>query len=395
MPKIKRKLTETEIRNAKPRAKPYRLYDEGGLRLLVRPSGTKVWQYRYILNSKENIHTIGTYGNGPDQIGSAEARRLCAEAKALLKQGIDPNNARKSERTKRAIQMGNTFEAVGRDWYSKQSWAPRHAKTVMSRLTKDVFPLIGFKPIAEVDVSDILAILKKAEARNALDVARRVNQYCTSIFEHGIVMGLCNQNPAMGRSKILKSYTSNHHPHLNEADIADFRGALGNTPAHNLTALAVTLLALTFVRPGEFRGARWEEIDIARQLWTIPASRMKMKREHLVPLSSQAISTLEKIRHISGDSAFLFPGSLRKPFSETTLNKAVKRYTAGKATPHGFRHTASTILNEHGFNGDHIERQLAHVETNKVRGTYNKALYLEDRRVMMQWWADYICPPLE
>ena len=390
MPKINRKLTEVEIRNAKPKAKPYRLYDEGDLRLLIRPSGTKVWQYRYIHDGKENIFTIGAYGQGHGQVGAAEARQACAAAKALHKQGIDPNQHKKSRKHQAVLENKNTFELIARDWYCKQTWAPKHAKNIMSRLENDVFLQIGWKPIAEINVRDVMAVLKRIEERGALDVAKRINQYCTAIFEHAILQGLCDTNPAMGRAKFVKSYKPQNRSHLTERELPSFIKKLNEANPSSQSVLAVKLLALTFVRPGELRGALWEEIDVEKALWTIPASRMKMEREHLVPLSKQALAVIQKLRDINGDRIHLFPGNKNKPISDVTLIKAVKKYTGGKATPHGFRHTASTILNEKGFNHDHIERQLAHIESNKVRGAYNKALYLEDRRNMMQLWADYL-----
>jgi len=389
MPKVKRKLTEVEIKNAKPKEKPYKLYDEGGLLLLIRPSGSKVWQYPYKYNDKYNVFTIGNH----NLIGSKEARSKLIEIKDLLKQGIDPNQKKKDEVNSKVTENLNTFEALAREWYSKQTWAPKHAKNILSRLEKDVFNNIGRKPITEVSVRDIIIILKKIEERGALDVAKRINQYCTAIFDYAITMGICDNNPALGRSKFVKSYEVQNRAHLKEDEIPAFMKTLNAIEKPSMSVLAANLLVFTVLRPHELRGARWDEIDEEKALWIIPSHRMlKNKREHIIPLSKQALEVIQRIKVISGNYEILFPGQKRaiQPISDVALIKAVKGLTNNKSTPHGFRHLFSTIMNEKGFNHDHIERQLDHVEKNKVRGTYNKALYLEDRKKMMQWWADYL-----
>ena len=359
--------------------------------LLVRPSGTKVWQLPYKLGGKYNLLTIGQYGSTPDKVGTAAARKLRDEAKALLKQGIDPNKQKKDSYQQKVSESANTFEAVARDWYSKQNWAPKHGKNILSRLEKDVFGVIGWKPIAEVNVPDIMAILKRIEERGAPDVAKRINQYCSAVFEHAIVQGLCDMNPAQGRAKYVQGNKVKNRAHLTEKQLPEFLQRLEDPDNYSLMTLAVKLLAQTFVRPGELRGAAYAEFDEKEKLWVIPAHRMKIEREHMVPLSKQALKTIAAIREITGDSPLLFPGRKRtKPVSDVALIKVVKKLTKNQATPHGFRHTASTILNEQGFNADHVEMQLAHVEQSKVRGTYNKAIYLEDRKKMMQAWADYL-----
>jgi integrase len=392
MPKITRKLTEKEIQAAKPKQKPYKLYDEGGLLLLVRPSGTKVWQYPYKFNAKYNLLTIGQYGNTPDKVSTAQARKLRDEAKALLKQGIAPNQEKKDSYRQKVSESANTFEAVARDWYAKQNWAPKHSKNILSRLEKDVFNAIGGKPISEITVPDIMAILRSIEERGAPDMAKRINQYCSAVFEHAIVQGLCDMNPAQGRAKYIQGNKVQNRAHLTEKQLPEFLKRLEAPENQSLMTLAVKLLALTFVRPGELRGAAWDEFNDKEKLWVIPAARMKIAREHMVPLSKQALKTVAAIREMTGDGPLLFPGRTRskKPVSDVALIKAVRKLTNDLATPHGFRHTASTLLNEQGFNADHVEMQLAHVEQSKVRGTYNKAIYLEDRKKMMQAWGDYL-----
>ena len=392
MPKINRKLTEAEIKNAHPKDKAYKLYDEGGLQLFIRPSGTKVWQYPYSLQGKRNIYTIGKYGHGAGLIAAGDARKERDRVKSLVTKGISPNQTKEDQKITTIQIAKNTFESLGREWIAKQTWAEKHGKNIRSRLEKDVFHEIGHKPISEVTVKDIIHILKKIEARGAYDVAKRINQYCTAIFDFAILQDLCENNPALGRSKLVKSVRRQNRPHLTEAQLPDFMRKLEGYNGKPSFKLMVKLLALTFVRPGELRGARWEEVDEEKALWSIPAARMKMSRDHLVPLSRQALYIIQQLREISGHTELLFPSTVRNrnPLSDVAIIKAVKYFTDNKAVPHGFRHTASTILNERSFNADHVEAQLAHVEENKVRGAYNKAQYLEPRREMMQWWSDFL-----
>jgi integrase len=392
MPKIIKKLTDLEIRNAKPRDKDYKLYDEGALRLLIRKSGTKVWQYPYTLHGKANVFTIGQY----PQTGASEARKLRDEAKQLVKQGLDPNKDKKDKYWANMSDTELAFEKIAREWHSKQVWNPKHAQNIIRTLEVDVFPYIGKKPINEVNAQDILKILRIMEDRNALDVAKRVNQRCTAIFDYAIVKGICDNNPATGRARVIKARKVKHRPHLTDDQLPGFIDALENYRGTKKVKLAMKLLLLTFVRPGELRHARWGEIDEEKAEWRIPAERMKMKRPHLVPLSTQSLDVLSKLKEITGKSVFLFPSSKKPevPISDVTLTKLliILGYVGNKKiVPHGMRATASTILNEVGqFKPDVIERQLAHVEKNKVRAAYHHAEYLSERKEMMQWWGHYL-----
>ena len=392
MPKINTKLTEISIRNAKPKDKNFFLFDDGGLRLLIRPSGTKVWQYPYRLNGKNNIYTIGKYGQEEGFVATANARKIRDEAKSLISQGLDPNKNKKSKKQEALVKAENTFESIAEEWRNKQSWTEKHSKNIQSRLEKYVYQVIGWKSIKEVTIQDILQILRNIETRGAISVAQRINGYCTEIFDYGIVMGVCESNPALGRAKFLKTHVIQNRLHLSEKELPVFMHNLNSCDDTNIISLAIKLLVMTLQRPGEVRGATWEEFDEEQAIWTIPAHRMKKSREHVVPLPKQAIDILKKIRTISGHRPFLFPGRIgfTKPISDVALIKAMKRFSDDKMTPHGIRHTGSTILNENNFKSDWIERQLSHVEENKVRGTYNKAEYLEQRREMMQWWTDYL-----
>jgi integrase len=391
MPKVNRKLTEAEIKNAKPKQKAYKLYDEGGLYLLVRPTGTKAWQFPYRLDDKYNTHSIGQY----PEIGSAEARKRRDEAKALIRQGHDPNRAKELKRRENIGVKEKTFEFLAREWFEKQPWVEKHRKNIVRTFEKDVFPDIGMLQIEKIVPRDVILILERIERRDAPDVAKRMGQHITRVFEHAINKGLCDYNPAQGRASIIATRKVQHRQFLKEADLPEFLNKLEDYRGGKLVQLAIKLLVITFVRPGELREARWEQIDERAGLWRIPAEQMKMDRDHTVPLSRQAMEIIAELRGISGKSALLFPGSRggHKPISDVTLLKAfqIMGYVGEKkVVPSGMRSTASTILNERGFNSDAIERQLAHVEKNKVRAAYNHSEYLEERVKMMQWYSDFI-----
>lgn len=389
MPRMNTKLSELQIKNAKPKAADYKLYDDGGLRLLVRSSGTKVWQYPFIYGGKANIYTIGKY----PEVTTAEARQARDEARKMINRGINPNTLKKEARIKRQYEGENGFEKLANEWFSKQTWAEKHSANIKSRLEKDVHYLIGNKPINQITRQDILHILQKIEARGALDVAKRVNQYITAIFEYGLIKGICENNPAIGLSKTVKSYKVQHRAYLSEKQLPEFLRKLDDYSGRTMIKLALKLLMLTFVRPGELRGAWWNEFDLEKAEWRIPAKRMKMSREHIVPLSKEALKVLEHLKPISGHRPLLFPGIKKpnEPISDVTLTKAliILGYK-DIATAHGMRATASTILNENGFKPDVIERQLAHIEQNKVRAAYHHTEYLAERKEMMAWWGAYL-----
>lgn len=410
MARYVRKLTETECKKARPMDRDYKLYDEGNLRLLVRKTGTKVWQYPFKQHGKENIYTIGQYPH----VGLSDARKARDEARSMVDKGLNPNQEKASRFMTNATGAANSFEIVAREWHSKQVWDAKHAQTVLRTLEANAFPFIGGMPIHKITAQNILFMLRGMEEREALDMARRVNQRCEAVFDYAIVKGLCENNPATGRSKVLKSRPKKHRPHLLPKYIPEFMKALNSYRGGLKVRLAMQLLWLTFVRPGELRKARWEDFDEEGAMWRIPAEQMKMKRPHLVPLSTQALQLLKELRPISGKSKLLFPSANNpgKPISDVTLTKVLiilgfhdgaKKKDKNKPigtdqqksekhfVPHGVRGTASTILNEIGqFKPDVIERQLAHIEGNSVRAAYNHAEYLDERTEMMQWWADYI-----
>ena len=399
MPKQSVGLSDKDVQNAKPRSKPYKLYDKDGLCLLIRKTGTKVWQYHYQYKNKRKTHTIGQYLGKriPGHISLKEARMEKHAARALLDQGIDPSAHKRERINGKRGDEEKTFEALGREWHSKGTWVLKHSKNILKSLEDDIFPIIGSKQITDVTRQDIIAVLSKVEEREAFDVAKRICQRCEAIFDYAIIKGVCGDNPAVGRSKYIQKPKSKPRPHFKENQLPEFLNKLDEYHGREYIRMALELLVLTFLRPGELRNVRWDDIDEKEKALIVPAERMKMDRDHSVPLSRQALGLLKELKKVTGNNPLLFPSvkNNQKPISDVTLTKVLrvlkcKAKDGRNVVPHGFRHTASTILNEHGFNSDHIERQLAHVDKNKVRGVYNHAEYMPDRRKMMQWWADHL-----
>ena len=385
-------LTATAIRNTKPADKPIRLFDGGGMYLEVSPAGGRWWRLKYRFVGKEKRLSLGVY----PEVSLAEARSRREDARKLLAAGIDPSDQRKAAKREAEGREINSFEAVAREWYGKQAhvWVAHHASDVLRRLESNLFPEIGSEPIAEVTAPMLLAAVRKIEHRGAHDLAHRVLQVASQLFRYGVATGRCERDPAPDLRGALTPHKSKHQAAVAPEELPallraiDGYGELGD----KLTAYALRLLVLTFVRTNELIGAEWSELDLDSAIWIIPATRMKMRSEHVVPLSRQAIEVLREIRAIGCSSRYVFPGrNPDKPISNNTMLFALYRLGyKGKMTGHGFRAVASTILNEAGFRADVIERQLAHCERNEIRGAYNRAEYLPERRKMMQQWADML-----
>lgn len=385
-------LTQKQIDAAKPDAKTTRLYDNGGLYLEIAPSGGRWWRLKYRFGGKEKRISLGVY---PD-VSLAKARGRRNESRDLLADGVDPSEHRKAEKREAAGREINSFEAVAREWYAKQThiWVPTHASDVLRRLESNLFPEIGGRPIAEITAPMLLAAVRKIEHRGAHDLAHRVLQVSGQVFRYGIATGRCERNPAPDLRGALTPHKGKHQAAVTAEELPALLRAIDGygTLGDKLTGYALRLLALTFVRTGEIIGAEWDEFDLDAAMWIIPAARMKMKTEHVVPLSRQAVEILHEVRAIGGGSRYVFPGrNPDKAISNNTMLFALYRLGyKGKMTGHGFRAVASTILNEAGFRADVIERQLAHCERNEIRGAYNRAEYLPDRRAMMQQWANML-----
>ncbi|EMZ7257304.1 tyrosine-type recombinase/integrase [Salmonella enterica] len=385
------KLTIRQIDTQKPRDKAFKLSDGGGLYLLINPNGSRYWRLKYRFAGKEKLLAIGVY---PD-ITLAQARSRREEAKKLLGEGKDPTQERKLDKLSREIEVESSFEAIAREWYKRRfdNWSVSYREEMMRTFEKDVFPFIGHRPIKDIKPLELLAVLSKLEERGATEKARKVRQRCGEVWKYAVITGRAEYNPAPDLASALVSHEKEHYAFLTKEELPDFLRILETYSGSILVKIAMKLTMLTGVRPGELRKAEWSEFDFEKFIWNVPKERMKMKRPHMVPLSSQAIVLLNQLRPITSISGLLFPGrnDPKKPMSDMALTVLVRRIGyAGRVTGHGFRHTMSTILHEQGFNSAWIELQLAHVDKNSIRGTYNHAQYLDGRREMMQWYADYI-----
>jgi integrase len=404
-------LTDAKIRSSNPSEKPVKLTDAGGLYLEVRPSGSKLWRYRYRIAGRENVYAVGEYCQAPSGESNAEAinrkasgRFTLAEArqerdrcKGLVKQGIHPAHNRQAQRAVQFAENANTFKAVALEWIEKKKpgWSPYYSQQVERYLEADVFPYIGALPIRSVTAAHLLEIVRRVEGRGAETVALLLRQWSSKIFRYAAATLRADSDPASALKGAITRPKAKHRKPLTRADISRFIKALDSYGGYRTTVIALRLILLTFVRTVELRAAHWAEIDFDRAEWRIPAERMKMREPHIVPLSRQVAELLRELHTLTGGRSFLFP-NYRRPNScmtATTLNRALERMGfSGRGSmgfsAHGFRATASTILNELGYRPDVIERQLAHSEQNRVRASYNQAKYLAERRAMMQEWAD-------
>lgn len=382
-------LTDTAVRGVKPADKPQKLFDGNGLFLYVAPSGTKSWRLKYRFQGREKLLTLGTY----PQLSLKEAREACAAAKKQLGGGIDPSVQKKVI----ARAWENTFEAIAREWHEnkKSAWSERYAEDVLERIASNIFPYLGNRPINEITPPELLSVLRKIEARGAFYQANRLRESCSLVFRYAIATGRAERDTAADLRGALKSHVTTSRAAITEPDeVGGLLRAIDGYTGHFVTKCGLQLLALTFLRPGEVRLGEWSEIDLEEKLWRIPAKRMKMRLDHLVPLSTQACRILEELRELTGHGRLMFPGLRTKeqPISDATFIAALRRmgFEKDEMCAHGFRSMASTILNEQGYPADAIEKQLAHNPRNKIRGIYNRAEYLPERRKMMQEWADYL-----
>ncbi|EKL4338138.1 tyrosine-type recombinase/integrase [Salmonella enterica] len=385
------KLTARQISTAKPTEKPYKLSDGGGLYLLVNPNGSRYWRMKYRYAGKEKLLSIGVY---PD-VTLAEARDKRTQAKRILAAGDDPSEVKQAEREAKNLAVNNSFELLALEWHEhkKPNWSSGYADDILEYLRKDIFPYIGKKAITDIKPMTMLSVLKKMEDRGVLDKLKKTRQACRQIFTYAIITGRAEFNPVMDLAGALKTPKQQHFPHLMPTQIGPFIHAVNTYSGSKVTRIATLLLMYTSVRTIELRASEWTEFDLDNDLWQIPKERMKMRRPHLVPLSRQVKSHLLELKKITGWGKYVFPGrnDAHKPMSEASINQVIKRIGfAGKVTGHGFRHTMSTILHEKGFNSAWIEAQLAHADRNTIRGTYNHAQYLDGRREMLQWYADYL-----
>lgn len=384
-------LTDTTIRNAKPGEKTRALLDARGLYLYVTPHGGKWWRCRYRYGGKEKMLSLGTY---PD-ISLKEARARRDELRRQLAHDIDPAAVRKA--AKATLAGADSFEALACEWYARFSppWSESYREKVTTHLEKDLIPWLGQRPTMAITPPELLAVIRRVESRGALETAHRALQTAGRIFRYGVATGRAERDPSGDLRGALPPIRNVHFPTLTDpAEIGHLLRAIEAYPGTFVVKSALRLAPLVFVRPGELRKMEWSEVDLDRGEWRLPAAKMKMRQEHLVPLSRQAVAILKEIEALTGAGRFVFP-NLREPsepLSEVALLAALRRlgYAKEQLNVHGFRAMASTMLNEQGWHPDVIERQLAHAESNAIRAAYNRAEHLPERRRMMQSWADYL-----
>lgn len=386
-------LTDTQIRNAKPKEKPYKLSDSGGLYVYITPSGGKLWRLKYRLHGTEKTLSIGKY----PEISIAEARKQQGEAKERLRQGIDPSQFKKQTKMNDQQNAANSFEVVAREWFLKnaESWAESNSSKIIRRLERDVFPWLGTRPINQIEAPDLLAVARRVENRGAIETAHRLLQECGGVFRYAIATGRATRNPVPDLKGALKPVQRKHFAALTDTKrVGDLLRALDAFSGTFVVQCALRLAPLFFCRPGELRQAKWAEIDLEAGEWRYLVT--KTKTQHLVPLSRQAIAILSELKPLTGHSEWVFPGIRRngQAMSNAAINAALRRLgfdTQTDITGHGFRAMARTLLHENlGINPHAIEHQLAHAVPDALGAAYNRTKFLDERRQMMQTWADYL-----
>jgi integrase len=387
-------LTDVKIRNAQTKERPYKLYDRRGLFLLVMPNGSKQWRFRYRVAGKENMLSLGAY----PEVSLREARHRADEALRLLEQGRDPRGIRRVRGAGLALEGSETLEVVAREWFEKFSpnWVPSHATTILRRLETNVFPWLGARPIEALEAQDLLPVLRRIEERGALETAHRVRTILSQVFRYAVATGRAKRDPLADLKGALSPVRKRHFAALTDPqEVAGLLRAIDTYQGSFVTRCALKLAPLLFVRPGELRQARWEEIDLEQAVWNIPKERVKTRTPHIVPLARQALEILEELKPLTGRSPFVFPSerSYQRPMSENTLLRALRRlgYTKEEMTPHGFRAMGRTMLEEIlQVRPEIIEQQLAHRVLDPLGRAYNRTTHLQERRQMMQAWADYL-----
>lgn len=386
-------LTDTAIKKAKPGDKPVKLSDGKGLYLLVNPISSKLWRWKYRFLGKEKVMSLGAY---PD-VSLAQARDGMAAARKLLASGTDPMAQRATDKITKQASAENSFQSVASLWWDHwhSAKSARHADDVKRRLNADVFPAIGARPVSEIQAHELVAMVQTISKRGALDIAKRALQTSGQVFRYAVAHGLAQRNPAsdIKPSDVLASRKAGNYARISAKELPELLRHIEGYTGAAITRLAMKLMALTFVRTSELIGAHWAEFDLEAGRWDIPATRMKMKTPHIVPLSTQAVNVLQTLQLVSGRGTLLFPGERdhEKSMSNNTILGALDRMGyKGRMTGHGFRGVASTLLHEMGFDHAHIELQLAHQERNEVSAAYNHATYFKQRTKMMQHWADYL-----
>lgn len=404
MPKPIKPLSPSEVVNAKRQAEPYKLRDGGGLYLLVNPDGAKLWRldYRRPVTGKRNTLGLGVYPEVPLR----RAREKREEVRALLADGVDPGMHRKAEKAAGVARAANSLEVVTRAYQAMRAGQRTEgtAKRCNAWMEQHVFPHVGGRPIAEIEAPELLAVLQRLVKAGKLESADRIRSELSAVFRYAIAAGIAKRDPAHDLRGVLPKAMKQHFASITDpGQIAGLLYAIDGYSGDPVTLAALRLSPLLFQRPGEIRQMEWGELDLDAAEWRIPATKQKLSRAekenprtppHVVPLAPQAVAILCELQPLTGRFRYVFVGkaSRQRPMSDNTVRSALRRlgYDNETMTPHGFRHMASTRLNELGWNPDAIERQLSHRDANKIRGTYNQAQYMDERRRMMQAWADYL-----
>jgi len=394
MPKRITPLSEIQIRNAKPKAKEYKLMDGFGLFLLVTPTNGKLWRFDYRYGNKRKVIALGTY----PIVSLADARQRREDAKKLLSNGIDPSEVKKAKKAAIITEAENSFEVVAREWHGRFStqWSPGHSATIMDRLVRDVFPWLGTKPVSDIKPVEILAVLRRVEGRGALETAHRIRTICGQVLRYAVSTGRAERDAAADLRGALPPVREKHHAALiAPKEVAELLRAIDGFKGTFHVKCALKLAPMLFVRPGELRQMEWAEIDFEAKQWNLPAEKMKMKQPHIVPLCKQALEILKELEPLTGHSRYVFPchRTPLRPMTNNAINAALRRmgYTSDEMTGHGFRAMARTILDEVlQVRPDFIEHQLAHAVRDPNGRAYNRTAHLDQRRKMMQLWADYL-----
>jgi integrase len=393
MARLTRPLSATEVEKAKPDVKTKFLFDGGGLYLEITPKGKKLWRFKYRVSGKPKLLSFGSY---PD-ISLAEARERRQEARNKVANGADPGEMRKEAKKAQEVEEA-TFEVVAKEWFAKNEpvWSASHIRTVKSRLERDVYPVIGNRPISEITRGDVIALLHKVEARGVIETADRIKMYCGQVFRYALNLEKISFNPVSDMRDVISKREPGHHAAITDPkrvgellrDIEEYNGSF-------VVCCALKIAPLVFVRPGELYKAEWSEMNLDGGEWNIPAARMKMKQPHLVPLAQQTTAILRELHKLTGEGKYVFPSyrSRLRPMSDVAMLAALRRMGYGKEemTSHGWRATARTIMDEVlQIRPDFIEHQLAHAVKDPNGRAYNRTAHLPERKKMMQQWADYL-----
>ncbi len=385
-------LTNMQVLKAKPQKKQYTLFDGDGLFILITPTGSKLWRFKYRFGGKNKLIALGAY----PEISLTEARAKRTEARRMVANGIDPMAARKEQQRAKVSEKA-TFEVIAREWHKKftPTWTTGHARVILSRMQRNLFPFIGERPMKEIKAPELLAVLRRIESRGALETAHRVRTIAGQVFRYAVATGRAERDPSADLRGALPQPQKEHLAAITDpVQVGDLLRAIDGYQGHLVTNCALRLAPLLFVRPGELRHAEWAEVDLDKAVWSIPASKMKMKAPHLVPLATQAVNILTELQKLTGGGRYVFPSprSTTRPMSENAVNGALRRLGyAGVMTGHGFRAMARTILDEIlQVRVDFIEHQLAHAVRDPNGRAYNRTKHLDERREMMQTWADYL-----